>query len=328
MITITSPENGAKFNLLSDIQIEFLETDRTNAVTEELDWMHLEVKTDKDETTPRQIPFAWEPAKEGVVQISKTEDFADVLTFTGKGSCLVENLHGNTTYFARVICGDETSDVLTFSTTDEITTFFRVDGALNVRDCGGRVNENGQRIRQGLLYRGSELNSHLNVTEEGLKVLRDVLKIKTVLDVRNPKAEDIQNPYGGEYAQIGCAAYGDYMKNPGTNKKLFEFLADENNYPVYFHCWGGADRTGTLAFMLGAVLGEKYDNLVDDYELTSLTRYGGRSRNSQLYHTLLDKLNCFAGNTINEKVENFMLYSGVAPEQLAKIREIFLEPAE
>lgn len=325
MIKITSPKNGEKISLLSDIQQEFLATDRTNAVVEELDWMHLEIKTNKDETTPRQIPFVWEPAKEGTLQISKSEDFAEVRTFTGEGSCVVDNLHGNTKYFARVICGDDVSDVLTFETADEITTFFRVDGALNVRDCGGRVTEDGRRIKQGLLYRGSELNSHLNVTEEGLKTLREVLKIKTVLDVRNPKAEDIQNPYGGEYAQIGCAAYGDYMKNPATNKKLFEFLADENNYPVYFHCWGGADRTGTLAFMLGALLGEKYDNLVDDYELTSLTRYGGRSRNSNLYHTLIEKLNCFVGDTINEKAETFMLYSGVTPEQIQKIRDMFLE---
>ena len=325
MIKIISPENGAKINLMSDIQLEFLATDRTNAVVEELDWMHLEVKTNKDETAPRQIPFAWEPAVEGVVQISESDDFADALTFMGKGGCVLENLHGNTTYFARVVCGDETSDVITFSTADAFATFFRVDGALNVRDCGGRVTEDGRRIRQGLIYRGSELNSHLNVTEEGLKALREVLKIKTVLDVRNPESEDIQNPYGGEYAQIGCAAYGDYMKNPGTNRRLFEFLADENNYPVYFHCWGGADRTGTLAFMLGALLGEKYDNLVDDYELTSLTRYGGRSRNSALYHSLIDKLNYFVGDTVNEKVESFMLYSGVTPEQIQKIRDIFLE---
>ncbi|MBQ4611972.1 MAG: tyrosine-protein phosphatase [Clostridia bacterium] len=325
MITITSPENGAKFNLMSDIQLEFLATDRTNAVVEELDWMHLEVKTNKDETTPRRIPFVWEPAVKGVLQVSKSADFTDALTFEGEGGCTVDNLHGNTTYFARVVAGDEVSDAITFSTADAFATFFRVDGALNVRDCGGRVTEDGRRIKQGLIYRGSELNSHLNVTEEGLKTLREVLKIKTVLDLRNPEAEDIQNPYGGEYVQISCAAYGDYMQKHTANKKLFEFLSDENNYPVYFHCWGGADRTGTLAFMLGALLGEKYDNLVDDYELTSLTRYGGRSRNSKLYHTLLDKLNCFVGDTVNEKVESFMLYSGVTPEQITKIREIFLQ---
>jgi len=328
VLTITCPREGEEINLLSDIQIEFLETDRSESMAEDLDWMHLEFKTNKDETTPRQIPFTWEPAEEGVLQVSACEDFSEVYTFVGTGGCLVDNLHGNTQYFARVICGDRISETLTFRTADAFTTFFRVDGIYNVRDCGGRLTTEGRRIKQGLLYRGSELNNKVNITEAGLKTLRETLKIKTVLDLRNPEAEDVQNRYGGEYAHIKVAAYHGYLLNPYVNKQVFDFLADENNYPVYFHCRGGADRTGMVAMMVSLVLGESYQTMLDDYELTSLARWGGRSRNSALYCSFMEKLDCFVGDTVLDKLHTFMRFSGVTPEQIQKIRDILLEPVE
>ena len=39
---------------------------------------------------------------------------------------------------------------------------------------------------------------------------------------------------------------------------------------VYFHCIGGADRTGTLAFLIEALLGVAESDLSQDFELTSL----------------------------------------------------------
>ena len=39
-------------------------------------------------------------------------------------------------------------------------------------------------------------------------------------------------------------------------------IADENRYPVYIHCTGGADRTGTLAFLINALLGVGEDDLI------------------------------------------------------------------
>ena len=43
--------------------------------------------------------------------------------------------------------------------------------------------------------------------------------------------------------------------------------------PVYFHCIYGADRTGTLAFLLESLLGVGENELAKDYELTSFS-YG------------------------------------------------------
>ena len=60
-----------------------------------------------------------------------------------------------------------------------------------VRDVGGAITPEGKAVRQGLLYRGSEMNSHLTITEEGLNNMREVLKINTQLDIRYPKNENV-----------------------------------------------------------------------------------------------------------------------------------------
>ena len=44
---------------------------------------------------------------------------------------------------------------------------------------------------------------------------------------------------------------------------------------MYFHCHGGSDRTGTLAFLLEGLLGVSESDLSKDFELTY---YSGSSR--------------------------------------------------
>ena len=185
------------------------------------------------------------------------------------------------------------------------------------------MTDSGNKVKQGLLYRGSELNSHVTITDSGLKTMREDLKIKTVLDIRG-STEIVKDIYKGGYVNIPVKAYGDYIDEPEQNRKIFEFLSDETNYPVYFHCWGGADRTGTIAFLLNAFLGVGEKDLIDDYEITTLSIWGVRSRNTDLFRSLIEKLDEFDGETLKQKVENFMLESGVTPAQLESIRRIFL----
>ena len=52
-------------------------------------------------------------------------------------------------------------------------------------------------------------------------------------------------------------------------KELFELVSRADENPIYCHCWGGCDRTGTFCFLLGALLGMSYTDLIMDYELSS-----------------------------------------------------------
>jgi protein-tyrosine phosphatase len=48
----------------------------------------------------------------------------------------------------------------------------------------------------------------------------------------------------------------------------FRLFCDRANYPIYFHCSGGADRTGSLAWVLNAVLGVSRHETETDWEVT------------------------------------------------------------
>ena len=55
-------------------------------------------------------------------------------------------------------------------------------------------------------------------------------------------------------------------------KKFFEVLADESNYPVIIHCENGADSTGTMAFLINALLGVNEEDLIKDFELSTFSK--------------------------------------------------------
>ena len=101
---------------------------------------------------------------------------------------------------------------------------------------------------------------------------------------------------------------------------------------VYFHCMAGADRTGTLAFIIGALLGVSESDLSKDFELTSFYSTRKRTAESQYpFKKLVFYLKDFEGNTIQEKVESWAktsFSSSVTPisdEEIMALREVMLE---
>ena len=112
-------------------------------------------------------------------------------------------------------------------------------------------------------------------------------------------------------------------------KEVFSLFADIDNYPIYMHCTGGADRTGTVAFLLNALLGVSETELIHDYEFTSFSVYGQRNsidgtEYGGMFQEFLKKLKSFEGATLAEKTETYMLSIGVTQEEIDSIRTIML----
>lgn len=243
------------------------------------------------------------------------------------------NLYANTEYFYEVILELTSGNMLkssgSFKTADT-PRMLNVEGLVNVRDFGGRKTVDGQRIKQGLLYRGSEMDGSVEeayaITADGVDTMLNDLKIKTDMDLRTKHNDTGVLPLGQgvERTFYEMVAYEDCFTMRGENlvRKVFVQLADKNNYPTYLHCTYGLDRTGTVCYLLGALLGMSEEDLETDYRLSALAL--GRLT-EDAYGEFKTKLATYEGETLQEKTENYLLSAGVTEEEIAAIRAIFLE---
>ena len=157
------------------------------------------------------------------------------------------------------------------------------------------------------------------------------LGIKANLDLRTAaEALDITaSPLGEgiDYARFeeANAYYYDKFWNSDVYVRALQWLIDELRLgkPVFFNCIYGADRTGTLAFILEALLGVGENQLSIDYELTSFSyglenaprRRGPKNEVSVIrYRQMLEGLLSpqFGGASLQEKVRGWL--SGKIPE--------------
>ena len=107
-------------------------------------------------------------------------------------------------------------------------------------------------------------------------------------------------------------------------RDVFKIFLDPKNYPLDFHCIGGQDRTGTLAFILNALLGVSEEELFLDWEVTGFWNHKVGFNHSRFF-PLITMISRYPGNTIREKVENYVLETGFTRDDIERFREIMLE---
>jgi len=336
MIELKNPINGACVSLQTSVQKEFIRDGR-KYLTGELDlqsfrWQYHDCF---DASKPSRVSFRWEAkdALSSTLEISKTADFSEIfISATARNRYDVYNLEIGTTYYWRVRNPREESEVFSFTTEDAAPRFMYFDGTSNVRDIGGFVTEDGSRIKQGLMYRGAELDMHMNLSDEGRKTMHDLLGIKCDIDFRGEAVGFSTKSVIGDdvnFVQVRLCAYEEYIKDENREqlKTVFDTLADKNNYPLYFHCWGGADRTGCIAFTIEAILGLDEENLMKNFEMTTLSGLGNvKSRDEKGFASMLNALKGY-GKNWKERMTNFLVEFGISREKIEIIREIMLEKA-
>ncbi len=213
-------------------------------------------------------------------------------------------------------------------TTKESPRILSIDGVVNVRDIGGWNTDSGKKINYGLLYRGSELDGAVEqsylITERGLHDMISVLGVRYDMDLRGSHESDA-DPLGANVLHkfYGIPMYSEILAE-GEREKLrdiFSDLANREHYPMYLHCTYGADRTGTICYLLCALLGVSDENLRHDYELTAFT---GSYVNIEDFSAFITRISMLEGANTKEKVENYLLSIGVTAEEIETIRNIFL----
>jgi hypothetical protein len=293
-----------------------------------------------DYSRPKPVIFAWRPLANGVGRIryslylSLDEGFRDpvVLRDLSQPFAAVRNLFVGVRYYWKVVAGSNRirpveSEVWSFSTHPAMPRWVFVPGITNMRDLGG------WRVRQGVVYRSSAMSSR-RVRRETANILLDELRIRTDLDLRakNEGAGPVLDETLVRWCHAPVPAYGDFATEEGLvrYRDALRIFAEPANYPILCHCRAGADRVGTIVVLLLGLLGVSMEDLALDYELTSLSVWGKRSRYSGPFQAMLDGLRQFAPDTddIRRQIESYMLAAGLSEEEIGTIRNTLLEPVE
>ena len=277
------------------------------------------------------------------VTVSENADFSDGVTFENalvNQSVTLRYLKTGTTYYYRVTAtlsnGSSLNSEGQFQTAST-PRILSIDGIANVRDIGGWKTADGKQIRQGLLYRGSELDGRydasLKITDSGIVDVHNYLGIVAEFDLRKASgALPQQSTFGTNitYNTYAIQYYNSIFSTAQQQElgRLFSDLAQESNYPLYMHCTYGLDRTGTVCYLLEALLGLDDVDLIKEYELSGFcyTDQSFRSPDSD-FSLFVKEFQNLEGNTTQEKAENYLLSCGVTSDELAKIKEILLEDA-
>ncbi len=252
------------------------------------------------------LRFEWEGDRSDTytVYFAEDEHFKSALTFETTTSQF--NRKGvfmpGMTYWWKVESSNGGSSMVdSFTLEADTVRYITLDQAKNVRDGGGWKTEDGKTVKYGMIYRGGKINPSGGT--KGLSnydhlVFEDLLGINCEIDLRTQNVDDgnqMYSVFGYDTKYVKAAIQGytyifpDFRQDkpqkrefnpiiPESLKKIFEAMADESNYPIYYHCNAGADRTGTVAFLLNGLLGVSREDLTRDFELTSFSKYGLRAR--------------------------------------------------
>lgn len=270
------------------------------------------------------------------IELAENSTFADakIIELPGsKRSVSFDHLYTDKDYYYRITAHlsneTEITAVGQFKTA-KTPRIISTEGVWNMRDIGGVETIDGKKLRQGLVYRGVELDGAVYekycITDEGARVLTEDLGIRTELDLRGEK-ENTRDMLGSNvkhniYSSI--YAYSDslvsyYVEN---YRQLFSDLAKEETYPAYIHCSYGKDRTGTVIFLLQLLLGVSEEDAYREWELSVLL--DGVIDYIPMEKYIAD-LKSFEGDSMHEKVENHLLAIGVTKSEIENIKKILIE---
>lgn len=206
-----------------------------------------------------------------------------------------------------------------------------LQGPSNVRDLGGIVVKGKKCIKKGRVYRGDNLEQ---TTAQDKEILVNEYKIRTDLDLRGDG--QTSSPLGDK-VQYVSHAFPWYTGGPdgvegnkhGNIAPVIRLFADKDNYPVYYHCAIGRDRTGTLTVILMGLCGVSREEIEVDYRTSFYTYSGTLDKTGQdfmvdnLLTPLMNLLGSYGGaTTFQEGVENYVLDLGITRKEIKKIRHL------
>ena len=304
-------------------------------------------------STPNKVTVSWTYTAPTGKTVSKYQllygqrsDLGDAYTIEGTTAQSVSfyNPYLGDNYF-KVIANfsdgtKEASDIKVFKVDTQAPRNLSAGNMPNVRDMGGRTTYAGGKIKQGLIYRGAgnKFDNSSSINQECKNVLTNQLKIKTEINVANSTSNNV-NLTGtnvvNAYMAYGATPYSNLARNSVRIRQVMDILADETNYPIFYHCRIGTDRTGITGMMIGGLLGIPFNEVFQDYCFSNFApidgqRYPNKSSdpNGDDPAKYIDEILAMPGKNYQEQTYNALLSIGCKAETLNTIIDIMTEGAK
>ena len=303
-----------------------------------------------DVSKPNKVTINWEYEPTTAAEVSKfqlyfgqKEDLSDayVVNGTKENSISFYNAFLGDNYFKVVANLDdgstEESDVKVFKVDAQAPRNLYVGNMPNCRDMGGRVTYAGGKIKQGLIYRtaGNRFDNRSSIDDECIDVLTNQLKVKTEINVANGDSNNVNLPgvkLVNAYMDYGATPYSNLARNAERVRQVMDTLADENNYPVFYHCRIGTDRTGITGMMIGGLLGIPFNEVFQDYCFSNFAPIDGQrypnkpsDPNGDDPAKYIDEILAMPGKNYQEQTYNALRSIGVPAATLNKVIDIMTE---
>ena len=188
--------------------------------------------------------------------------------------------------------------------------------------------DSATRVRKGTVF------GRNRPTEQGRAVLLDTIGMRSDIDLRSDRECEgmTGSPLGPTvtWFHISSSAYAGMQSQVGREAftAVFRVFLDERNYPIDFHCIAGQDRTGAVAFIVNGLLGVPEEELYRDWESTGYWNRDASFCHARLFDKLVAGFDRWPGETINQRIEAYVLSLGFTAEDIAHLRELLLEPAD
>ena len=305
--------------------------------------------TTYDHYASKEVTISWEDKEEALyylVELSTNNLLNPSTTYvTNVEHIELDDLKPGYTYYWRVNAYYSEkiirSQIFSFETLS-IPKSIYMETIGNFRDMGGLKTSLNKRIKSGMVYRGANPDG---ASETDKDYLLNTLKIKTELDLRNAgegkcglnvlgfpnylTADDNGGFYYDNYPNgIGYKTGRDVLA------KEIKYFANRDNYPIYYHCAIGRDRTGSLALVLNSLLGVSKKDIGIDYEISMFAKVSTSDvHGGELVDDLVDQVyfiynyiyGGYIGKNMQEKTEAFLLDIGVTAQEINNIKDILLE---
>ena len=204
-----------------------------------------------------------------------------------------------------------------------------IEGMTNCRDIGGRKTVDGGTIKQGLIYRTSGKNQNGSLTDKTTEEMVNHLGVKNEINLAGD-SDSYNLKLNGTTVIDKCkmdtsstGGYNHLSRNAEAAKNFFLTLDDESNYPLFYHCKIGTDRTGVCSVLLAGLLGVSENEIFQDYLFSNFGKIGekrgigtGDSHDMKKY---FDDILAMPGENFKNKVYNTLLAIGLSRTTLDHI---------